>query len=117
MPVWKIFIKNVMNVDNYEQVFYIIIISLVFYVIFAFNNIIDSIFYGIGKTNYMLFQSMIVNIIFYGTSFFIYLFNIYVPTLTSIALMFGIGTAIDSLITFMMFKWFIRKNKIEIIKL
>ena len=91
LPYWTFFIKNVMNITNYKDVYHIVLVSTLFYILFAFNNVIDSIFYGIGKSNYMLFQSIIVNTIFYGTLFILYKFGIYTPNLQLIAIMFGVG--------------------------
>ena len=114
IPLWNPFIKNVMNVVEYEKVFHITIISLGFYLLFAYNNVIDSIFYGIGKTNYMLFQSVVINTLFYGTLFALYKFGIYKPTLKLIALMFAAGIGLDALLTFAIYGWMLKKRKIKV---
>lgn len=114
-PLWSLFIKNVMNIENYNDVNQIVLASLIFYIAFAFNNVIDSIFYGIGKTNYMLFQSIVINTLFYGTLFILYSLGIYKPTLILIAVMFATGIAFDSLLTYLMFYWMLKKRKISII--
>lgn len=111
LPGWSFFLQHVMKLDNYSQVLQIVLISVGFYVLFAFNNVCDSVFYGLGKTNYMLFQSLIINILFYGTLFILYLMGIYQPTLWLIALMFAVGIAFDSLLTFGMFVQMMRRNK------
>ena len=109
LPLFEPFIRVVMNVENADEVFHLVFISIGFYVLFAFNNIIDSIFYGLGKTNYMLFQSLVINIVYYGTMFILYVTGVYIPTLDKIALMFAGGTALDSVLTFFMYIWFRRK--------
>ena len=103
------------NVENYIDVYRIAFISIIFYIIFAFNNVIDSIFYGIGKTNYMLFQSVVINTIFYGTLYIFYSIGIYKPTLDLIAFMFAAGIAFDSILTYAMFIWMLKKRKLNII--
>lgn len=115
IPLWKPFIKNVMNVVEYVKVFDITIISIGFYILFAYNNVIDSIFYGIGKTNYMLFQSVIINTLFYGILFILYRFGIYKPTLNLIVLMFAMGIGIDALLTFGIYIWMLKKRDIKIV--
>lgn len=114
IPVWLPFISNVMNVSNAEDVYRLSLISVGFYVFFAFNNIVDSIFYGIGKTQYMLFQSIVINTVFYGGLFLLHVLGIYQPTLTLIAVMFAAGTALDSILTFGMFVWMVRREKLNL---
>lgn len=113
-PFWKPFMKNVLQIGNYLDVFNIVVISVFFYVLFAYNNVIDSIFYGLGKTNYMLFQSLIINTIFYGTAFVLYQVNVFEPNLRLIALMFAGGTALDSILTIIMYKWMLKRNNIKL---
>lgn len=112
-PLWKPFMKHILQISNYNDVFFVVLISVGFYVLFAFNNVIDSIFYGLGKTSYMLFQSLVINIIFYGTAFVLFTTNVFTPNLTLIALMFASGTALDSLLTMGMYAWMLRKKKIN----
>lgn len=114
LPLWKPFMQNVLQLSNYEDIFYIVLISVGFYVFFAFNNVIDSIFYGLGRTDYMLFQSLVINIIFYGGAFVFYITGIYEPTLTKIAIMFAAGTALDSILTFFMYVRMLKKRQIEL---
>ena len=108
IPLWRPFIRDVMGVANADVVFRLSLISLAFYVTFAFNNIADSVFYGSGRTDLMLYQSLLVNTVFYGGLFVLYQMGIYRPTLVGIAVMFGVGIAIDSGITFLMYRRFRR---------
>jgi Na+-driven multidrug efflux pump len=112
MPIWNLFVGKVMNVSDYSAVVGVAVISVTFYIIFAFNNVVDSIFYGLGRTDLMLYQSLIVNSVFYGGMFIAYKVGIFVPSLNGIAIMFGTGMAIDSLITFVMFVVLRRKNRL-----
>jgi hypothetical protein len=115
IPLWKPFLLNVLQISDYEAVFEIVINSVGFYVLFAYNNVIDSIFYGIGKTSYMLFQSLVINTIFYGTLYLLYRLGIYQPTLILIAIMFATGTALDSILTYVMFGWMLKRREILLV--
>ena len=115
IPLWKPFLRDVLLLTNYNDIFNIVLVSVGFYILFAFNNVIDSIFYGIGKTKYMLFQSVVINTVFYGSLFVLYLADIYQPTLMLIAIMFAAGIAFDSLLTYGMFIWMIKKRNIQLI--
>ncbi|MGF1728478.1 multidrug transporter [Photobacterium kasasachensis] len=98
-PQWEEFIRSVMGIDDAEQVAKLVFIMIGFYVVFALNNVIDSYFYGIGRTDLMLYQSLIVNSLFYGTTFVLYQIGWFEPTLTRVAVMFGLGITFDALIT------------------
>lgn len=115
IPLWKPFLRDVLQLGNYNDVFNIALVSVGFYVLFAYNNVIDSIFYGIGKTKYMLFQSVIINSIFYGSLFVLYVTGIYQPTLMLIAIMFAAGIAFDSLLTYGMFVWMLKKRNVRLV--
>ena len=54
---------------------------------------------NLGKTEYMLFESIVTNTVYYGITFILYLKGIWVQSLTGIALLFGIGMAFDSIVS------------------
>lgn len=112
MPVWNVFVQKIMNVASYQSVVNVAVISIVFYIIFAYNNIVDSIFYGLGRTDLMLYQSLLVNTIYYGGMYIAYKTGLFVPSLERIAIMFGVGMAADSMITFVMFWVLNRRNRL-----
>lgn len=65
----------------------------------------------------MLFQSLVINIIFYGTAFVLFTTNVFTPNLTLIALMFASGTALDSLLTMGMYAWMLRKKRLILLRI
>jgi hypothetical protein len=115
IPIWKPFLRIVMNVDVYETVYYIVLIQTVFYITFIFNNIFDSTFYGVGRTDYLLIQSICINIFYYGIAFILYLNGIFVPSLLSISLLFGIGMAMDFIPTMILYCRMLKKMNLHII--
>lgn len=102
-PLWNSFIADVMGIENPESITSLVWLMVGFYVIFSLNNVIDSYFYGIGRTDLMLYQSLIVNTLFYGCAFVLYQIGIFVPTLERIAIMFGLGITADALITWVLY--------------
>lgn len=99
IPLYKPFMLHVLNYNDVEELYQLVMILLGFYVLYAFQNVFDSTFYGLGKTNYMLFESIVTNVIYYGVCFVLYLTGVFEPTLIGIALMFGIGNAFDSVVS------------------
>ena len=98
-----------------DKLFELVMILLGFYVLYAIQNVFDSTFYGLGKTQYMLFESVVTNAIYYGIAFILYLSNVWNPSLTGIALMFGIGNAFDSMVSLVAYIFMLKKEKLNIL--
>jgi len=100
IPLWKPFMSTVLGYSDVDKLFDLVLVLLGFYVLYAFQNVFDATFYGLGKTNYMLFESVVTNSVYYGVAFILYQKGIWVPSLLGIALLFGIGMAFDSVVSF-----------------
>ena len=115
IPSWKPFMVHVLGFDEAEKLFSLVQLLMGFYVFFAFQNVFDATFYGLGKTNYMLFESVITNSLYYGTAFCLYKAGIWIPTLTGIALLFGIGNVFDSVVSLAAYAFLLKKQRINIL--
>ena len=115
IPLWKPFMSHVLCFNDVDKLFTLVSVLIGFYVLFAFQNIFDSIFYGLGKTNYMLFESVVTNTVYYGTAFILYSMGLWTPTLIGIALLFGIGNAFDFLVSLGAYIHLLKKKKINIL--
>ena len=116
IPLWKPFMANILQFTDVDKLFELVIVLVGFYMLYAFQNVFDSIFYGLGKTNYMLFESVVTNTIYYGIAFVLYLAGVWTPSLIGIALLFGIGNAFDSVVSLGAFAFLLKKEKINILK-
>lgn len=114
IPVWKPFMAQILGFADVDKLLSLVMLLVGFYMLFAFQNIFDSTFYALGKTNYMLFESVVTNTIYYGIAFVLYATGIWVPTLTGIALLFGIGNAFDSIVSLCAYVFLLRKQRISI---
>lgn len=114
IPIWKPFMTYVLCFDDVDKLFELVLILVGFYVLYAIQNVFDSTFYGLGKTNYMLFESVVTNIVYYGGAYILYAVNIWNPTLIGIALLFGIGNAFDSIVSLVAYAYLLKKQKINI---
>ena len=114
MPLWKPFMANILGFADVDKLFELVLLLVGFYVLYAFQNVFDSTFYGLGKTQYMLFESVVTNTVYYGIAFVLYLSGLWVPTLTGIALLFGIGNAFDSLVSLVAYRHLLKKNGIRL---
>ena len=75
------------------------VILIVPYILLALNMVTDSIFYGVGKTQYQAYQAIITNGSVYVIASILYLAGIWSPSFTSILILFGIGILVDSILT------------------
>ncbi|MFC2072024.1 MATE family efflux transporter [Chloroflexota bacterium] len=100
LPFWGNFAgflnSNSEIVDYSEKAMVILIVP---YILLALNLVTDSIFYGVGKTQYQAYQAIITNGTVYVIAFVAYLANLWTPTFTSILILFGIGILVDSILT------------------
>ena len=115
IPLWKGFMAHVLQFSDVDKLYNLVILLLGFYVLYAVQNVFDSEFYGLGKTNYLLFESLVTNILYYGTAFVLYLAGIWTPSLMGIGLLFGIGNAFDSIVSGGTFIYLLKKKRINIL--
>ncbi len=113
IPLWKPFMANILLFEDVDKLYQLTMILVGFYVLYAFQNIFDATFYGLGKTNYMLFESVITNSIYYGVAFILYLAKVWVPTLSGIAWLFGLGMAFDSIVSLGAYIFLLKKKRIS----
>ena len=110
IPLYKPFMQNVLGFSDTDKLFRLVILLLVPYMFFAFQNIFDASFYGAGKPEYMLLESIVTNTLFYGAFFTAFLKGAWTPTLYGIAVMFGAGNIFDSLVSGLVYVYFVRHD-------
>ena len=111
IPLWKPFMGGVLGFSDVDKLFELVIVLLGFYVVYAFQNVFDSTFYGLGKTNYMLFESVVTNAVYYGGAFILYISGAWQPTLIGIALLFGIGNVFDGIVSLLAYIFLLKRRK------
>ena len=115
IPAYKPFMQYVLNYGDIDKLFELVMVLFGFYVLYAIQNVCDNTFYGLGKTHYMLFESVVTNSIYYGIAFILYITGVWQPTLIGIALLFGIGNAFDTLVSVGAYWFLLRKHQINIL--
>ena len=115
IPIYKPFMQYALGYSDVDKLFELVMVLFGFYILYAFQNVFDCTFYGRGKTNYMLFESVVTNTLYYGLFFILYLTGVWSPTLIGIALMFGFGNVFDSIVSGIAYAYFLKKNKYNIL--
>ena len=61
-------------------------------------------------------ESVVTNSIYYGTAFTLWRLGVWTPTLTGVALLFGIGIAFDMLVSLFAYLFLLKRHKIKILE-
>lgn len=69
------------------------------YVLFSFNTVTDSVFYGLGLTKYLAYQAILTNGSVYLVAFLLYTAGWWTPTFESVMALFALGILVDSILT------------------
>ena len=69
------------------------------YVLFSFNAVTDSVFYGIGRTKYLAYQAFLTNGTVYLVAFLLYKTGAWEVTFESVMVLFSLGILIDTILT------------------
>ena len=110
IPAWPWFLENVMNSSDADTVFTICLWMLIPYTTYVFNNIMDSTFTALGRTDCLLIQSICIDGVYYGCVFVLYCLGVFVPSLPGIVAMFGIGMMLDLLPASLLYRRVLREN-------
>ena len=109
IPLWTPFYHYAENLSNANEIFLITIKLAPFYIAYAGCAIIDNIFVGLGKTIYNAINSLIINLVYYGILYILYITGAITFTMDVIILMFGFGMVVHLAVSLVEEKLFLRK--------
>ena len=69
------------------------------YVLFSFNTVTDSFFYGLGQTKYLAYQSLLTNSSVYLVAFLLYIAGVWEVTFEGVMVLFSLGILVDTFLT------------------
>ena len=96
----NLFFKYVEKLENYNDIYLIVLKLSPFYIFYALSIIPDNIFIGYGKTIYNLINSIIINFVYYGIVYLLYLKGYINFNMNAIIIMFGLGIILHTLISY-----------------
>jgi len=98
---------------NASDIFTITIKLAPFYIAYVGCAIIDNIFVGLGKTIYNAINSFIINLVYYGLFYILYITSAIIFTMDVIILMFGFGMVVHLVVSLIEEKVFLRRFEIK----
>ena len=96
----NLFFKYVEKLENYNDIYILVLKLSPFYIFYALSIIPDNIFIGYGKTIYNLINSIIINFVYYGIVYLLYLKGYINFNMNAIIIMFGLGIILHTLISY-----------------
>lgn len=119
--LWLLLMPNMENIlnkiidKNNDVIIRIITIQTPFYILFMFNNcILDATMKALGLNKYMLYQSICVDIIYYGIVFCLYSYDKIQMNIETITYIFSLGMLIDFIPSFYLYKKALNQNGIQL---
>lgn len=114
IPIWEWFLSNLLKIDN-PLVIHLMTIQTGFYIVFMFNNsVLDATLTGMGLTKYILYQSIIVNIGYYGIIYILHNLGYIEMSLDNIAYIFGVGMLVDMIPTLFLYLKAVKERNITL---
>lgn len=111
IPGWMPFFQHAQKLSNANEIFDIVLKLSPFYIAYAGYAIIDNIFIGLGKTTYNAVNSVIINLLYYGIFYVLYLAKAIVFNMDAIVLMFGFGMVVHWIVSIIQEKLFFKKYR------
>lgn len=109
MPFWRTFINNAMAVDA-NSILPIVFPNIPFYLTYIVSAFIDAWFVSKGKTIYLMLISLIVNIVYYGIVFILFIQNYFNVNMNFIIYMFGGGMIAHMVLSLLFYKIELKNN-------
>ena len=110
IPTYQWFFGTVEGLDNPARIFEIVVKNLGFYVAYAYSQIPDAIFVGMGKTKYNAINSLFCNIVYYGIWFILWKTSVVTMTMDMIIVMFGVGNIVHWAVSLIEEKIFLKRE-------
>lgn len=114
IPTYQWFFGTIQKLSNPTIIFEIVIKNLGFYVAYAYSQIPDAIFVGMGKTKYNAINSLICNIVYYGIWFIFYQTKTINMTMDMIIIMFGCGNIVHWIVSLVEEKVFLKRELMKL---
>lgn len=98
-PFWNLFLKFGMGIQP-GNIILIVNKMMLFYIPFLFSNLIDAWFISCGKNHFILVNSIVVNILYYGMVYILFLKGFFHLNIQFIMNMFGGGMLVHCVVSF-----------------
>lgn len=110
-PSWPSFVRFILQASNPDQVIQLITLLIHGYALFAFSSLFIAIFYGIGKTEHLFINSLVVNACLSVAFAIMMRTDLIAVSVQNVALIFSTGLCIGFFVLLTQFLFVLRKTK------
>lgn len=103
VPFWKLFIHNIMGINNDKDILNILYSLVPYYVCYIVAAMIDAWFVSKGKTVYLFINSIVVNIVYYGIMYILFNIGIFTLDIYFVIHLFGLGMVLHMLLSILLY--------------
>ena len=94
VPLWEPLFTNVIGMEDPSAVLDILYKSVPFYIAYAFSTILRSVLISVGRTDYIFYERLFVNFVYYGIVYGLFLAGVFTASMDFIIVMFGMGLVV-----------------------
>ncbi|MBQ3735756.1 MAG: hypothetical protein II855_02365 [Candidatus Methanomethylophilaceae archaeon] len=94
VPLWGYMFSDIIQAEDPSAITHILYLSVPFYVAYAYSVILQAVMISVGKTRYIFYECLIVNFVYYGIVYGLYLMGVFEATMEFAILMFGVGLVV-----------------------
>ena len=108
VPLWDYMFSDIIVAEDPSAITHILYLSVPFYVAYAYSVILQAVMISVGKTRYIFYECLIVNFVYYGIVYGLYIAGVFEATMEFIILMFGIGLVVCLVLDVMLYLYSMR---------
>jgi len=94
VPLWGLMFTEVIHVGDPTEFLGILYKLVPFYAAYAFSVVIQGLLISVGKTNLVFYECVIVNSVYYGAMYGLYLAGVFEASMDFVILLFGLGLVV-----------------------
>lgn len=110
IPAWPWLISNLMH-SNSTSILEILLSLMPFYFTYIVSSIIDGWFISKGKTKYNTFNSLVVNILYYGTIYILFKHGLFEVSIMFLVYMFGFSMVVHLIFSIIFYLYELHRKR------
>ena len=95
VPLWGVMFRDVIGAEDADMILSILYKLVPFYVAYALCVVLQGVMTAVGRTELILAEAAVVNIVYYGILYGLFLAGFFEATMDFVILLFGFGMVVS----------------------